>query len=335
MTSTRALLRRLLPLGMILVLALAACTPSAPPSSQIATQPTPAARDLAEGEKLRVVATTSIVADVVAQVGGDRIDLVTLLPLGADPHAYTATPQDLRTLNQADLIFINGLGLEEALMPVLGTLDSAAPVVSVNAAVTPLAMDGEHAQDAGAQDAHEHAEGDPHTWFDVANVILWTGTIRDALSRLDAAHAAEYAAAAEQYTATLAELDAEIRARIDTLPPARRKLVSDHAEFNYFARAYGFEVIGAVIPAISTMAEPSAQQLAVLHDQIAAAGVPAIFVGTTVNPRLEEQLAQDLGIEVVTLYTASLSAADGPAPSYVDLMRSTVDRIVTALGSRE
>lgn len=325
MISTYLLLCRLLPLGVILALTLAACTPSAAPSPQTAAQLTPAARGLAEGEKPRVVATTSIVADVVAQVGGDAIDLVTLLPLGADPHAYTPTPQDLRTLNQADVIFINGLGLEEALMPVLGTLDSAAPVIEVNAAVTPLAMDG-------VQEGHAHGAGDPHTWFDVANVILWTGTIRDELSRLDPAHASGYAAAAKRYAATLTELDAEIRARIDTLPQERRKLVSDHAEFNYFAHAYGFEVIGAVIPALSTMAEPSAQQLAALHDQIAAAGAPAIFVGTTVNPRLEEQLAQDLGIEVVTLYTASLSPADGPAATYVDLMRHTVESIVAALG---
>lgn len=315
MTSFYAIFRHLFLLGMML--ALAACGPAA------------SAPALAEGERLQVVATTSIVADVVAQVGGERIDLVTLLPLGADPHAYTAAPQDLRALNQADVIFVNGLGLEESLMSVLETLDGGAVVVAVNADVEPMALDG-HSD--GADTDHAHDEGDPHTWLDVANVILWTGTIRDTLSALDPAHAPDYAAAAAQYAATLAELDAELRAQIETLPPQRRKLVTDHAEFNYFARAYGFEVVGAVIPAISTIAQPSAQELAALQDQIAATGVPAIFVGNTVNPGVGAQIAQDLGIEVVTLYTASLSAADGPAASYVELMRHTVGRIVTALG---
>lgn len=304
-------------LGWMLVMGLAGCTAAAPEAA-------------GEGQ-LQVVATTSIVADVVSQVGGDAVEVATLLPLGADPHAYTPTPQDLRMLNQADMIFINGLGLEEALMPVLETLDSGAPVVSVNAGVDPLALADDHAGDA---DHEEHAgEGDPHTWFDVANVILWTGTIRDALSELDPAHASDYAAAAEQYSTMLIALDQELRARIETLPPDRRKLVSDHAEFNYFARAYGFEVVGTVIPSLSTMAQPSAQELAALQDQIRAEGVPAIFVGTAVNPGVAQQIAHDVGIEVVTLYTGSLSEPDGPAANYPDLMRYTVDRIVTALAA--
>lgn len=329
MISLYSRLRYLLLLGIIL--ALVACRPSAPPSSTNETaQSAPVALDLAEGEKLQVVATTSIIADVVGQVGGDALDLVTLLPLGADPHAYTATPQDLRTLNQADVIFINGLGLEEALLPVLSA-GTAAPVVSVNAAVETHVMG--NAEESGQDDdSHAHEGGDPHTWLDVANVILWTETIRDTLSTLDPARALEYAAAAEEYTATLTDLDQELRARVETLPQARRKLVSDHAEFGYFARAYGFELIGAVVPALSTMAAPSAQELAGLQDQIRATGVPAIFVSSTVNPQMAAQLAHDLGIQVVTLYTASLSAPEGGASTYVDLMRAMMESIVTALG---
>lgn len=322
-------------LVLLLVWVLAACSRAAAPTpipvADAGGAPSLAPLSLAEGEKLQVVATTSIIADVVGRVGGDRIDLVTLLPLGADPHAYTATPQDLRTLNQADVVFVNGLGLEEALLPVLSTLDSAAPVVSVNAAVEPRTM-GDAEGSGHDDDGHTHERGDPHTWLDVANVILWTETIRDTFSTLDPAHASEYAAAAEEYTATLTELDQELRARVETLPQARRKLVSDHAELGYFARAYGFELIGAVTPALSTMAEPSAQELAGLQDQIRAVGVPAIFVSSTVNPQTAAQLAQDLGIEVVTLYTASLSAPEGEASTYVELMRHMTESIIAALG---
>jgi zinc/manganese transport system substrate-binding protein/manganese/iron transport system substrate-binding protein len=275
---------------------------------------------------LNVVATTNLVADVAAQVAGDHAEVTTLLPVGADPHAFAATPQDLRTLNQADVIFINGLGLEEALLPVLENLDSGASVVSVNAGVTPLAL-GE--DQTGGE--HHHEGIDPHTWFDVASVATWTDNVRQVLSTLDPANADAYAANAAAYAETLATLDEELRATVATLPREQRKLVTDHDEFGYFARAYDFDVIGAVIPALSTLAEPSAQELAALQEQIQAEGVPAIFVGTTINPDLEQQLAQDLGVELVTLYTASLSEPDGPAPSYVGLMRNTVRTIVTSL----
>lgn len=292
--------------------------------------PVLASLELAEGEKLNVVATTNIVADVARQVGGDWIELTTLLPLGADPHSYSAAPQDLRTLNAADVILVNGLGLEEPLLPVLETLDSDAAVVAVNAGVEPLAL-GEAHEERGA-DEHSHAGADPHTWFDVANVKVWTTNIQQVFSALDPAHADEYAAAAQAYLSTLDQLDQEIRATVAALPKAQRKLVADHAVLGYFAHAYGFEVVGAVIPALSTLAEPSAQELAALQDLIESAGVTAIFVGTTVNPDLAQQLAQDLGITVVALYTGSLSDADGPAPSYVALMRHLAQTLVEALG---
>ncbi|HXF61928.1 MAG TPA: zinc ABC transporter substrate-binding protein [Caldilineaceae bacterium] len=302
-------------------------------AGQTAELPALRAVPLAAGEKLRVVATTSIIADVVAQVGGDLITLATLLPLGADPHAYTPTPQDLRTLNEAQVIFINGLGLEEALLPVLENLDNGAPVLSVNAGVEPLSLADEHAheEETGEADAHGHTGADPHTWLDVANVQRWTETIRQALSALDPAHAGAYAAAAEAYQATLEALDQELRAMAESLPPEQRKLVTDHNEFAYFARAYGFTVIGTVIPSLSTLAEPSAQELAALQDQMRAEGVSAIFVGTGVSPSLARQLAQDAGVELVTLYAASLSAPDGPAPSYVELMRHVMQTILDAL----
>lgn len=284
------------------------------------------AATLAAGEKLQVVATTNLVADVVAQVGGERITLYTLMGPGVDPHSYSTTPQDLRTLEEAQVVFINGLHLEEALADLLGGL--TAPVVTVSAGITPRAMNEEH---SGEEETHQHEGGDPHTWQRVANVKVWVENIEASLSQLDPANAEAYHAAAEAYLAELDALDAEIRAQVESIPAESRKLVTDHETFGYFADEYGFTIVGALIPSLSTAAEPSAQALAALQDQLTAEGVEAIFVGTTVNPRLAEQMAQDLGIQVVSLYSDSLSAPDGPAATYLDFMRYNVSAIIQAL----
>jgi ABC-type Zn uptake system ZnuABC Zn-binding protein ZnuA len=213
------------------------------------------------------------------------------------------------------------------------------------------AHEHDHAEDAAAKDdagkesteeheshdeheehAHHHHDGDdPHTWQSVPRVMMWVDNVAAALSARDPANAAAYADAAAAYRAELAALDEELRAQLATLPEERRKLVSDHGNLGYFAAEYGFTVIGTVIPSLSTAAAASAQELAVLQDQITAEGVPAIFVGSTVNPRLADQLAQDLGVQVVPIYTDSLSDANGPAATYVDMMRSNVAAIIAAL----
>jgi ABC-type Zn uptake system ZnuABC Zn-binding protein ZnuA len=165
----------------------------------------------------------------------------------------------------------------------------------------------------------------------VANVIHWVKTIEQSLSTLDPANATAYQAAATAYTNELAALDAEIQTAVSAIPIENRKLVTDHESFGYFAAHYGFEVVGSVIPSFSTLAAPSAQQLAALQDQVAAEGVKAIFVGSTVNGDLAEQIAADLGVQVVPLYADSLSAPDGPAATYLDLMRYNMNAIVEVL----
>lgn len=320
--------------------------------------------ELSDGARLQVMATTNIVADVVAQVGGDRIDLVPVIPIGTDPHSFTPTPQDLIVLSQAQVIFINGLQLEESLMAVLESLDNATPIVAVNAGVETAGFgksSGEHAhpthEDEAHEDAdhaadhadeetdvahqdevaeaseedHDHAGADPHTWFNVHAVEQWVDTIEQVLSTLDPANAATYAANADAYRAELATLESELEAMVAELPLEQRKLVTDHDAFGYFAAAYDFTVIGAVIPSLSTVASSSASEFAALQDQIEAEGVPAIFVGTTVNSNLATQLAADTGITVATIYTGALSDADGPAPTYLDLMRYNMRTIVDAL----
>ncbi len=290
---------------------------------------------LAEGEKLRVVATTSLIADVVRRIGGDAIEVTTLMPTGVDPHSYTATPEDLRTLNDAHLILINGLGLEESLMPALTALENPVPVVSVNAGIAPLVYNepvAEGEEPETVEPGGENAEGtDPHTWLSVTNVLIWVDNIAATLAMLDAANVDSYFTNAGTYRDELTALNDELRAQIDVLPEERRKLVTDHQEFGYFAEDYGFEVVGVVLPTVSTLSSPSAQELAALQDLIVANDIEEIFVGASADSSVVEQLANDLGIEIVPLYTSSLSEADGPAPDYPSLMRHVVNTVVATL----
>lgn len=294
---------------------------------------------LAAGESLRVAATTSIIGDIVSQIGGDHITLFTLIAPGIDPHSYTPTPEDLRTLHDVDIVFINGLQLEEGLMDLLNEI--AAPKISVNRDVALLqgaedeASHEAHNDEAHNDEVHTHSGFDPHTWQSIPNVQQWVQTIATTLSTVDPSNRTAYQEAATSYNELLATLDHELRALVDTIPPTERKLITDHESFNYFARDYGFTIIGTLIPSLSSLAESSAQGLADLQDQIAAEKAPAIFIGTTANPDLADQLASDLGIAVVPLYTGALSDSDGPASIYVDFMRYNVNAIVTALAPKE
>ena len=332
---------RYLPLLVLVMVALAACgsntAPGAAPTvthaadaATPATLPALSPVSLAAGEKLHVVVTTSIIGDVVRNVGGDAIDLTQLLPPGTDPHSYQAKPDDLRQLNNADVIFINGLHLEEGMQSVLDSLDGGAPVISVNIGVPTLEFSGSHTGEA-ANAGHEHGDADPHTWMDVRNVEHWVDTISTVLSALDPTQREQYAANAAAYQTQLADLQDELVAEAASLPPEKRKLVTDHDSLGYLANAYGFTVVGAVIPSISTMAAPSAQDLAALQKQIEQEAVKAIFVSTTVNPDVAAQIAGDTRATVVPIYTGSLSDARGPAATYIDMMRYDVKQIVDAL----
>ncbi len=272
-----------------------------------------------EDGRLRVVATTTLVGDVTARVGGDLIALDVLLPPGADPHAFEPRPQDVARVAEADLVIVNGRGLEAFLDNLLASAEAQERVVEASAAVPPRYLDG------------EHGGLDPHVWTDPNNVILWTQTIAEALSSADPAHAADYQRNAEAYIAELQALDAWIRQQTEGIPPQQRLLVSDHLAWGYFADRYGFTQVGALIGAFSSNASPSAQELAALEDQIRATGAPAIFIGMNANDALAQQVAADTGVRVVRLYTGSLTAADGPAPTYLDFMRYNVTAIVNAL----
>lgn len=288
-----------------------------------------APRSLAAGEKLRVVATTSILADVVGRVGGDQIELVSMIPVGVDPHAFEPTPGDARTLAEADIIFVNGFGLEAFMADLIQLAGGGAPVVSVSAGIAPLPFEGEAHE--GDETGHDEHAADPHTWLDPNNVIQWTEDIEAALQAVDPPRADVYAGQAEAYRGELTALDRDIRELASAIPPENRKLVTDHDELAYFADEYGFTLVGAVIPGASSLAEPSAAQLAELLDQVRAQRVPAVFVSSVINPGLVETFAADAGIRIATLYAHSLTGPDGPAPSYVDLMRYNAETIAAAL----
>jgi len=278
-----------------------------------------------ESGKLQVVATTTLVGDVVAQVGDDLIELHVLLPVGSDPHSFDPTPQDIAKVADADIVFANGAGLEKFLDTLIESAGATERVVSVSDRIDLRTFEN-------APPGHDEPPGtDPHTWVDPNNVMVWVDNIERALADADSAHAADYAANAENYRQQLTELDAWIREQVAQIPPENRKLVTDHTLFGYFADEYGFEQVGALIPGYSTLAEPSAQELAAIEDAIREYGVPAIFVGNTVNPALAERVAEDTGTQLVTVYTGSLSGPDGNAPTYLDYMRYHVSAFVDAL----
>lgn len=303
--------RQVAPL-LALLLLLSACSPT-PGAS-----PSPAGR-------LKVVATTTILGDVVRNVGGDKIELSVLLPVGADPHTFEPAPQDIATVAGADLLFTNGAGYELFLQRLLQNAGGKAKVVPVS--------DGLQLLDASAEGAQESGQGsaDPHVWMDPDNVAFWTTKIEQALSAADPNNAAAYQGNAQAYRSQLKELDGWISQQVAQIPEANRKLVNDHLTFGYFARRYGFEQVGAVIPGFSSMASPSAQELASLEDAIRRLNAKAIFVDKTVNSSLSQRVADDTHTQLVYTYTESLSPPDGPASTYLDFMRFDVGAIVQAL----
>jgi zinc/manganese transport system substrate-binding protein/manganese/iron transport system substrate-binding protein len=268
--------------------------------------------------QVTVLCTTTIVGDVVCEIAGDDVSVTVLLPAGADPHAFQASPRDAIAVEAADLVFLSGAGLEGSLVPLLQA--ARGRVVNLSSELT--LRRNPHPEEGGV---------DPHVWFDPRNVAAWSETIAQALAESDPDHASMYRARADAYQKEIGELDLWIRDRVATIPDEARRLVTDHEAFGYFADLYGIEEIGTILPGYSTLSEPSARELAALEDAIRAAGVPCLFVGTTIPSDLSEQVAADTGTRIVFLYTGSLSEPDGPAATYLDLMRFDVEQIVRGL----
>jgi len=282
---------------------------------------------LAAGQKLSVVATTNIVGDVVKNVGGELISLTTLMGVGVDPHTYVPTPADTAAIHDAHLVVANGAGLEANLEEILQATGGGALAIHLSDGLDLLAETGHG--DAG-QPEGDQGDHDPHVWFSVPNVISWAGVVQRTLSTLDPGNAGVYQANAAAYIGQLEDLDAWVKQQVAQIPEGRRALVTNHPAFGYFAARYGLEQVGAVYP-ISPASEPSAQDIAALQDTIRRHSVSALFVESTVSPKLAEQVAADTGVRIVALYTGSLGASDSGAATYIELIRFDTEAIVQAL----
>ncbi len=264
-----------------------------------------------------ILTSTTILADITRSIAGDRFEVVSLLPVGSDPHSYQTTPQDLAHISESNLIVINGAGYEGFLQSLLENTGRQGTLIEASAGISPRG-DAEHGPD-------------PHMWLNPNLVLTYVENIRAALTQLDPAGEGIYRANADTYSAKLKQLDAWIVEQVAQIPIQKRLLVTNHEAFGYFAERYGFIVVGTVIESFSTDASPSAQQLASLIDQIQSSGAPAIFLDASDNTTLARQIADETGVNVVTdLHLESLT--DGPpASTYIDMMKHNVSTIVDAL----
>lgn len=268
---------------------------------------------------LRVLASTTFLADIAQNIAGDRVHVDSLLPIGADPHAYQAAPADVAKIAGSDLLIINGLEYEHFIESLLENAGGKRLIIEATAG---LRLE----EDAGS------AHGvDPHMWLDPNLVVTYVENIRDALIQVDAEGAKTYKVNADAYITQLKDLDAWIVEQVNTIPAERRLLVTNHEAVGYFAERYGFEIVGAVIPSLSTDAGTSAKEMAALIEQIKATGASAIFLGEVENPDLANQIAEETNIKIVDdLYLESLTAGT-PAATYIEMMKHNVTRIVDSL----
>jgi ABC-type Zn uptake system ZnuABC Zn-binding protein ZnuA len=272
---------------------------------------------------LKVVATTTQVEDFVSQVAGDRVTVLPILAGDDDPHDYQPTADDARKFAQADLVFTNGVGLESWLDPLLTDVPAGTPIVKLGDESGIQLLQG-----LGA----EEQSGDPHVWQDPTNVEKMVARIRDALSAADPDGAPTYQANAETYTAQLDQLDRWIAQQIGSIPADQRKLVTNHDAFMYYVNRYGLTFVGSVIRSLSTDAEPSAADVQQLVRDIADQHVQAIYTETSVNPQLEQQIAQLAGVKVYSnLYGDALGQPGTPGATYIGAMRFNTQQIVDGL----
>ncbi|HVF25378.1 MAG TPA: zinc ABC transporter substrate-binding protein [Anaerolineales bacterium] len=296
---------RIISIALLAVLSISSCAGKATSSSATADA--------------IILTSATFLADITRNVAGERLSVESLLPVGADPHAYQPTPRDVTKIVQSKLLIINGAEYEHFLEPLLENAEGERDVIEASAGLSPRT-------DAG----NEHGV-DPHLWLDPNNVIVYVENIREALTHFDPDGAALHKSNADVYVAQLRDLDVWINEQVSQIAPEKRLLVTNHAALGYFADRYGFTVIGAVVPGVSSDASASAQQMAALIDQIKANSARAVFLDEVENPALAQQIADETGVKVVEdLHLESLT--DGPpATTYIDMMKHNVTRIVEAL----
>jgi len=311
-------------------------------------------------EKLRVIATFSILGDVTANVGGDRVEVITLVGPDGDAHVFQPAPTDAKAVAGAQLIVANGLGFEGWMDRLIEASGTTAALIDASEGVSPIAFGeeehaeeggheghdhGDHAEEAGhdgydhddhadevGHEWHDHGAFDPHAWQSPVNVALYVGNIAQGLSSVDPEGAAAYQANAAAYIAELDALDTEIRAAVAALPEDRRTVVTSHDAFGYLAAGYGLTFVAP--QGVSTQAEASAQDVAALITQVRDAGIAAVFVENIADRRLLDQIASETGADIGgTLYSDALSGPEGPAATYLAMMRHNLSQLTAALAN--
>jgi zinc/manganese transport system substrate-binding protein len=272
-------------------------------------------------DKVNAVASFSILGDMVKQVGGDRVDVITLVGPDGDAHVYEPTPADAKNLASAQILFTNGLGFEGWMERLEKSSGFKGKVVVASTGVKPRTM---------VED--EKTITDPHAWQSLANGKRYVVNIRDGLIVVDPEGKAVYEANAAKYLDAIAKEETDVKAAIATLPQEWRKIITSHDAFGYFGAAYGLEIVAP--EGVSTESEASAKDVAKIIRQIKAEHIPAVFMENITDHRLLDQIASETGAKIGgELYTDALSPPDGPAPTYLDMFRQNVGALTTALSS--
>jgi zinc/manganese transport system substrate-binding protein len=275
--------------------------------------------------QVKAVASFSILGDMVKQVGGDRVEVVTLVGPDGDAHVYEPTPADAKNLAASQILFTNGLSFEGWMDRLEKSSGFKGKGVVASTGVSPRTM-------IEPEGGEAETITDPHAWQNLANGKLYVANIRDGLIAVDPAGKAVYEANAAKYLDEMAQEETEVKAKLATLPSDRRKLITTHDAFGYFGAAYGLEIIAP--EGVSTESEASAQDVAKIIRQIRAQHIPAVFMENITDHRLLDQIARETGAKIGgELYTDALSPPDGPAPTYLDMFRHNIGALTGALSS--
>jgi zinc/manganese transport system substrate-binding protein len=306
-------------------------------------------------DKVKVVASFSILGDMVREIGGEHVELTTLVGPDGDAHVYEPTPSDARAVGAAQLLVVNGLQFEGWLPRLVETAEFKGNEVVATAGIAPIPFGAEEHEDHAAGEAehkheageaghedhahaaadgdhagHDHGSNDPHAWQDLSNGLVYAENIVKGLSAVDPENAADYRAKGDAFIAEIKAMDAEVKAELRTVPEAQRKVVTSHDAFGYFARAYKIDFLAP--EGVSTDAEASASDVAKIIDQIRHEGIAAIFVENVSDPRLIERISTETDAKIGgTLYSDALSGPDGAAPTYLKMFQNNIQQIIKAL----
>ena len=282
---------------------------------------------------MSAVASFTILADMVRQVGGEHVQVAALVGPDGDAHAYDPSPADARAVSKADLIFVNGLGFDDWMSKLAKAAGYKGPVIVASTGARIRRGDETHDPDHGRHGAHSHGRDrnlDPHAWQDLGNGQRYVTNIAEALAKADPEHAADYKARADTYNRELSALDAEARAMLDSIPRQARKIITSHDAFGYLGQTYGITFLAPV--GLSTDSQPSAKQVAALIRQMKRERVRALFMENITDRRLVEQISREGGgIVGGRVYSDALSGPDGPAPSYTAMFRHNLQEFISAL----